>query len=277
MKSARSNKHPFPTCGLPTDTFYLPTIQQSVPLEFIHCRPSKSSVKTLGASGSTLGLAPSEHLRFVSLQSFRIGHSTTLTMGSQTGSTSILQQLLEKEIIQRPIFSLMLINDREGILSIGGTAAPAIEMVAGQTKHELDHLGMIERGEASPANDDDFQLLPTSSDVKGEAKTISKRARANKEVIPRQALWEDAWAWCKVQGAEGWWQILMQSAYVDGVKVLQNQAVVIDVGGLPLLESEASSVLIANPDQLSIHPGATPRSQSLLRLRLWLMAAATTI
>lgn len=154
-------------------------------------------------------------------------------MNSQTGSASILQQLLEKDIIQRPIFSLMLINGREGVLSIGGTAAPAVEMVVGQTKHELDHLGMLERGEALPAKEDDFKLLPKSPDGLGDTKTLIKRARVKSEVIPRQTSWEDEWAWSKVQGAEGWWQILMQSAYVDGVKVLQNQAVVVDVGRLP--------------------------------------------
>ena len=64
----KSNKHPYPTCSLPTDMFYLPTVKNSVPLEFTHCRPSKSSLKTLEASGSTLGLAPSEHLRYVFCQ-----------------------------------------------------------------------------------------------------------------------------------------------------------------------------------------------------------------
>lgn len=151
-------------------------------------------------------------------------------MSSQTGSTSVLQQLLEKDVIQRPIFSLMLINGREGVLSVGGTAAPAIDMVVSQTRHELEHLGMIERGEPLPAIEDDLQLLPKVPDDIGEPIRLTKRGRANKEVIARQASWEDGWAWSKVQGAEGWWQILMQSVYVDGARVLQNQAVVVDVG-----------------------------------------------
>ena len=155
-----------------------------------------------------------------------------LIMNSQTGSTSILQQLLEKEVVQRPIFSLMLINGHEGLLSVGGTAASAIELVAGQTRHELDHLGMIERGEALPDDENHSKLLPTSPDGIGDSKKMMKRGRASKDVIPRQASWEDRWVWSKVQGAEGWWQILMQSVYVDGAKVLQNQAVVVDVSRL---------------------------------------------
>ncbi|KAL9125094.1 MAG: hypothetical protein Q9217_005648 [Psora testacea] len=178
----RSDEHPYPTCGLPTDLFHLPTINMSIPLSFAHCRPSKFSQSTLGPSGSTLGLAPSEHL-------------------SQTGSTSILKQLVDKGAIERPIFSLMLINDHEGVLSVGGTAASAIEMVVTQTKNELDHLGAIERGEEVP--------------LQKEKKPLAKRGRPSKEVALRQADWEENWVWSKVQGADGWWQILMQSVWVD--------------------------------------------------------------
>lgn len=165
-----------------------------------------------------------------------------LMTSSQTGSATILQQLLEKDIIQRPIFSLMLINGCEGVLSLGGTAAPAVEKVAGQTRHELDHLGMIERGEAIPVNDDDEQhlQLPMSQNDLSDTKALVKRARTQKEVVPRQASWEDEWAWSKVQGAEGWWQILIQSIYVDGAKVLQNQAAVIDVSLLDEMDCSTS-------------------------------------
>ena len=158
-------------------------------------------------------------------------HNVILMTSSQTGSATILQQLLEKDIIQRPIFSLMLINGCEGVLSLGGTAAPAVEKVVGQTKHELDHLGMIERGEEILVNEDDdeHEQLPMSQNDLSDTKALVKRARTQKEVVPRQASWEDEWAWSKVQGAKGWWQILIQSVYVDGAKVLQNQAAVIDV------------------------------------------------
>lgn len=142
-----------------------------------------------------LGLAPSENL-------------------GQTGSVSLPKQLLDKEVIQRPIFSLMLINGEEGVLSVGGTAANAIQMVVSQTKNDLDRLGAIERG----------AILSAETD-----KPLAKRNRIYQHKAPRQAEWEEGWIWSKVQGAEGWWQILMQSVWVDGSKVLQNQAVVMDV------------------------------------------------
>ncbi len=130
----------------------------------------------------------------------------------------------------------MLINGHEGVLSIGGTAAPAIEIAESLTRFELDRLGAIERGEVF--TDDKIETtslatpLPVNLHEIDSTKRLTKRARAHKEMTPRQAGWEEGWAWTKVQGAEGWWQILMQSVHVDGVNVLQNQAVVIDVSDL---------------------------------------------
>lgn len=194
--TVKSLDRPYPTCFEPTDLFYLPTVNTSLPLSFAYCRPSKYSSRTLGASGSTLGLAPSEHL-------------------SQIRTPSLFKQLLDKAAIQRPVFSLMLINGQDGVLSVGGTAARAIELVETQTKTELDSLGGGGHQEVLPE-----KKLPT----------LEKRGRNGKGIITRQPDWEDDWAWSEVQGAEGWWQLLMHGVWVDGSKVLHNQAVVIDVG-----------------------------------------------
>ena len=169
--TAKSNKHLHPACTAPTDVFHLPTIGTSVELEFTHCRPSKSSANSLGSSGSTLGLAPSQHL-------------------SQTGSTSILKQLFDMRTIERPVFSLMLINDHEGVLSVGGTAANAVDLVVTETEQRLDLLGAMERGETSVAE------RPTG---------LARRDENAQEAISVKASWENGWAWSKVQGAEGWW------------------------------------------------------------------------
>lgn len=192
----KSYEQPFPSCSSPIDIFHLPTINESVPLPFTYCRPSKFSLATLGPSGSTLGLASSESLR-------------------QTKSTSLLRQLLIKGVIQRPVFSLMLINGQEGILSVGGTSAKAIELVEQQTKAELDRAGAIQRGEVL-ANPDPLSVL-------------NRREIREIEAPGGSDAWEKDWRWSKVQGAEGWWQILMQGVWVDGIKILQNQATVIDV------------------------------------------------
>lgn len=206
----KSLDRPYPTCFEPTDDFYLPTVNTTLPLSFAYCRPSKYSTRTLGASGSILGLAPSEHL-------------------SQIRTPSLFKQLLEKEAIQRPIFSLMLINGQDGVLSVGGTAANAIDLVETQTKTELDSLASDTRPQEPPVT-----KLPD----------LVKRGRTGKGIITRQPDWEDDWAWSEVQGAEGWWQVLMHGVWVDGSKVLHNQAVVIDVHIHPLLSCPVTSANI---------------------------------
>ena len=112
----------------------------------------------------------------------------------------------------------MLINGREGVLSIGGTTAGAVELVDQQTKEELDRAGDI-----NPASPQDSLGL------------ARRGLRKTSEFKSRQSEWQEGWKWSKVQGAEGWWQILMQGVYVNGDKVLKNQPVVIDVS-LPFLE-----------------------------------------
>ncbi|KAL9070050.1 MAG: hypothetical protein Q9161_005106 [Pseudevernia consocians] len=195
QSAQKSLDRPYPTCYQHTDLFTLPKVNDPLPLSFPYCRPSKFSRNTLGPSGSTLGLAPSEHL-------------------SQTGSISLLKQLLDKEVIQHPIFSLMLINGQDGVLSVGGTAASAIETVVSQTENALSQLGGTEKGDVVPV-----EKLPP----------LMKRGRHSKEIVTKREDWEAGWVWTGVQGAEGWWQLLMRGVWVDGSKVLQNQAVVIDV------------------------------------------------
>lgn len=195
QSAQKSLDRPYPTCYQHTDLFTLPAINDPLPLSFPYCRPSKFSRNTLGPSGSSLGLAPSEHL-------------------SQTGSISLFKQLLEKEVIQHPIFSLMLINGQDGVLSVGGTAASTIEMVVSQTENALNQLDGTEKGDVGPVE----KLAP-----------LVKRSRHGKEVVTKREDWETGWVWTGVQGAEGWWQLLMRGVWVDGSKVLQNQAVVIDV------------------------------------------------
>ena len=195
QSAQKSLDRPYPTCYQHTDLFTLPTVEYPLPLSFPYCRPSKFSRNTLGPSGSILGLAPSEHL-------------------GQTGSISLVKQLFEEKVIQRPVFSLMLINGQDGVLSVGGTAASTIEMVVSQTENALNQMGEIEKGDVAPV-----EKLPP----------LAKRGRHGKEVVTKREDWETGWVWTEVQGAEGWWQLLMRGVWVDGSKVLQNQAVVIDV------------------------------------------------
>lgn len=105
------------------------------------------------------------------------------------------------------------------MLSIGGTGARAVELVEQQTKDELDHVSAVERGEVT-------------TDVGGD-NIVKRGTMKNELVFDTKANWEEGWKWSQVQGAEGWWQILIQGVWVDGSKVLQNQAAVIDVRFLP--------------------------------------------
>ncbi|KAL8719316.1 MAG: hypothetical protein Q9225_003660 [Loekoesia sp. 1 TL-2023] len=210
----KSKEHPYRSCTLPTDVFHFPTTDKSIPLPFAYCRPLKGSQHTLEASGSMLGLAPSKHLR-------------------QIETTFYLHQLLKERIVKRPIFSLMLVSGHEGVLSIGGTAVPAAHMVDRQTAEELDRAGAQEKIDAftkengrtleSGANSLDKTKNPEEKIV------LHKRGVDIKDFKATQANWEEGWTWTKVQGAEGWWQTLLQGIWVGGSRILRNQAVVIDI------------------------------------------------
>ena len=109
-----------------------------------------------------------------------------------------MEQLLEKKVIDVPMWSLVLINGKEGIFSIGGTSAASLR----QAKKETDEM-----------------LNPGEHD---ETKRDTSDAKAHDAMKD--------WKWMEVHGAEGWWQILMRGIWVDGIKVLDNQPIVLDVG-----------------------------------------------
>lgn len=168
----------FPTCRGPTDIVHLPTIQRPIPITFAHCRPAKQWLRALLPSGAYLGLAPSASL-------------------SQTKTIGLLEQLLDKKVIDVPMWSLVLINGKEGIFSIGGTSAASLR----QAEKETDEM-------LNPGEHDETK-------------------RDTSDAIANDAMKD--WKWMEVHGAEGWWQILMRGIWVDGIKVLNNQPIVLDV------------------------------------------------
>ncbi|KAE9371443.1 acid protease [Stipitochalara longipes BDJ] len=176
-----------PTCREPTDVIHLPTIKQSIPLSFALCRPAKQWIRSLLPSGAYLGLAP-------------------FTALSQTKTTSLMQQLIDKSIIDTPVWSLVLINGKDGIFTIGGTSARSLRRVEVETDYEL----------ARYAN----------HEVKRDGLVASRSAS---DIEMAAALSSNQWAWSKVQGAEGWWQILMRGIWVNGIKEIENQLIVLDV------------------------------------------------
>ncbi|KAI4202262.1 MAG: hypothetical protein LQ350_002646 [Teloschistes chrysophthalmus] len=164
-----------------------------------------------------LGLAPSKHLR-------------------QIETTFLLHHLLSKGIVERPVFSLMLLSGHEGVLSIGATGAPAAEMVDKQISAELDRAGAAQE-KLNAFTEENGKTLGdgTSSLNKKKVKAFEEKTILHKRVDdnmgpkPPKHDWTADWTWTKVQGAEGWWQTLLQGVWTGGTRVLQNQAVVIDV------------------------------------------------
>jgi hypothetical protein len=176
-------------CDIPSDKIYLPTINETVRLPFPQCKPSKYSRWTLTKSGAVLGLAPSTSLK-------------------QVDATPLIRQLLENNLIDQNIWSVALINGNEGILSIGGTAAANVDEAKAQTEQALAGLGKLAKRNVV----DDFLT----------------QVKAPKSEDPPKT-WRDEWRWSSVEGAEGWWQILLEGVWIDGSKVLKNQQAVIDV------------------------------------------------
>jgi hypothetical protein len=175
-------------CEIPTDKVHLPTVNKSMALTFPYCKPSKYSRWTLTKSGAVLGLAPSTSL-------------------SQVEATPLINQLLEKGVINEHIWSVALINGKDGILSIGGTMAANVDEAKAKTDMALANLGKSKR------------------DV---IENLLNKINAPK-VEDSEKDWRDEWRWSNVQGAEGWWQVLLEGVWIDGSKVLKNQPTVIDV------------------------------------------------
>lgn len=107
----------------------------------------------------------------------------------------------------------MMINDQEGVFSIGGTGSKIVDRVKKQMDEDLDKLGQLER---------------SSGEVGGDQSKKKKKRRANND-DPQEEEWTSKYKWTKVQGAAGFWQILMQGVWVNNKKVLKNQPVIIDV------------------------------------------------
>lgn len=120
------------------------------------------------------------------------------------------------------MWSLLLINGQDGVLSIGGTAAEVVAQVEEQTRMQLDKADALGKGQQmAEAGKETFQKRDVVAEV-GE----------------REVTWKRGWKWTPVEGAEGWWQILMRGFWVNGVKVIQNQPTIIDVSGTKTIRSQ---------------------------------------
>lgn len=247
--------HPFPTCGEPKDMVHLDGEKagrkKEVQVSFAHCRPAKQWIRTLGPSGAHLGVAPGTSL-------------------SQTKTKGLLVQLFEAGIVHQSVFSLMVVNGKDGMLSIGGVDTIETKKVGMKKKedeakqgHEVN--GVLElldvkeylKGDASQGSDqqeDRIEIRHQETRRDGAPSTRNQLGRQDKNITnqehPRDQELEkrvaipainskekglaNDWIWHQVQGPEGWWQMVMTGVWVGGKRVSQNQPIVFDVNVLPL-------------------------------------------
>jgi len=231
---------PFPNCGFPNDMTLLPTANTTFNLQFAHCKPRRQSRDTLLPSGALLGLAPSNSL-------------------SQMGDDlpGFIDQLVHADVIENDVFSLHLINGEEGIMSIGGTVADAIARVEERIEGFLGkpHDFAMPDPVPDPAQDAaDFANGATEAQMAANQNQGPPRLRKRAGEDPNAILvptwddlspinragrakpkgssvptWRDGWKWSPVEGAAGWWQILMRGIWADQVKIMKNQPCIVDV------------------------------------------------
>lgn len=185
MKVDSESHLSFPTCREPKDMVHLPSIQRSIVISFAHCRPSKQWIRALLPSGAYLGLAPSKSL-------------------SQTKTVSLIPQLLDGKMIDVPIWSLVLFDGNDGLLSIGGTLAQSPEQPT------------------SKVETSDQALMHTEIKREGHVK-----GRAVVDFILEDRM--ASLKWNSLHGAEGWWQILMEGVWIGKTRILKNQPIILDV------------------------------------------------
>jgi hypothetical protein len=182
-----------PLCKQPSDTIHLTDLTNitSIPISLPMCSPSRSSRATLFKSGSVLGLSPSSS-------------SSSL---SRLDSPPLLRQLVLKQVLTNEIFSLTLLDSAYGILSLGGTLAYQVEKANIRTKVEFDFLGD-----------------PDATMEKIDAKVTETLASAFPTDI------EEQFRWVPIRGAaDGWWTTLLPGLWINGLKVLKNQPVLLDI------------------------------------------------
>lgn len=184
-----------PLCKHPSDTIHLTDLTNttSLSISLPMCSPSRSSRATLFRSGSVLGLSPSS--------------SSSSSSLSRLESPPLLQQLLSTLALTQDIFSLTLLDATSGVLSLGGTLAQQVEEAKIRTEVEVDFLGD-----------------PDATTEKINGKVTDLLASTFPGGI------DDQFRWVPTRGAaEGWWTTLLQGLWINGVKVLKNQPVLLDI------------------------------------------------
>ena len=124
-----------------------------------------------------------------------------------------MPQLIEKEIIDLPMWSLVLLNGQDGLFSMGGTPVATIREVEKETQDLLN-------GKKSEKQEITHEELKRSMQLE---------KRAAEYTPPTDESSSTAWKWLKVRGSDGWWQIRLHGVWVEGTKIEYNQPAILDV------------------------------------------------
>jgi hypothetical protein len=118
-----------------------------------------------------------------------------------------MNQLIEKNIIDLPMWSVVLLNGQDGLFSMGGTPIATIREIERETRELL-----------------------SGQDTHSELKRGTSLEKRIAEYTPtKEGDPSTNWKWLKVQGSDGWWQIQLHGIWVDGRKIVFNQPAVLDV------------------------------------------------
>lgn len=120
---------------------------------------------------------------------------------------SFLDKLMDEGVIHEKIWSITLLDANSGILTFGGTTASEMEEARVRSEVELEFVG--EEHPAAMVANVDYE--------------VSQRL----STFP--ANLQDQFKWLTPLGASGWWTPLLSGLWVNGVKVLKNQPVLLDV------------------------------------------------
>lgn len=248
---------PFPNCGFPNDLTLLPTANISFNIQFAHCKPRRQSLDTLGPSGALLGLAPSKSLSqmgdeipgFIDqLVKNNIIESEVFSLhliNSEQGILSVGGTIADaiarvEERIEGflgkphdypvPEHVVDPVQDAADYANGASEAQMASNQNQGPPQLPERDLHLQKRGEEDvhlqkrAEEDSNAILVPTWDDLS----PLNRAGRAKPKGVS-QPSWRDGWKWSPVEGAAGWWQILMRGIWADQVKIMKNQPCIIDV------------------------------------------------
>jgi hypothetical protein len=111
--------------------------------------------------------------------------------------------------MQAPLFTLILDSGQHGVFGVGGIPANIHHPVR---KEEFDSK---------------FPWIGHHQDIKRHETLDEPEREQTLDATNR-------WKWLKLHDSEGWWNVLMNELWVNGVKISKNQPVVLDVCTFPL-------------------------------------------